>query len=444
MGQHDVNTRLNIGMVDVDLLNGGTRHPNLAQMKMSAYCKRNGHNVTLLYRKEQLTQIHNFDYVLVSKVFDNTPIPPEIMDLIDENIPTINTIEEKYRILNSPSIVESLKTVPESTKILIGGTGFFEDGGRNLDPDIENGMPDYELYSQYVSESIAKGRKPSYFADYVGCSIGFLTRGCFRKCGFCVNKKYKSAFIATDDIFSFHKPGHKVIYLWDDNFLAIGRKKCLDLLDKLIEVNVPFQFRQGLDIRLMTEDVAAKLAKCKYHGDFIFAFDHIQDKDIIENKLALWRKYVNKETKLYVLCGYDARANDPKPGIDPTISVDERDLIDIENTFERISILMQYRCLPYIMRYKAYDDSPYRGIYIALSRWCNQPALFKRLSFKEFCESDQRGKSNLCASMRSLELLKRDAPHIFEKYASLRYSDSANYLNRKTHPVYTAAVQAYR
>lgn len=429
--------QLKIGMVDVDLLNNGTRHPNLAQMKMSGYCKRQGHLVHLIYDLKKLSGLSDYDLILASKVFDFTSTPDELKELMDENIDPLEPLESKYRSINEPSIIETIryytdvvKKRPESTKILIGGTGFFPDGGRNLDDDIELGMPDYELYAEYVNSKIESGRKKSYYSDYIDCSIGFLTRGCFRKCSFCVNKKYDHAFINTEDIYSFHKPGNKLIYLWDDNFLSIGLKTSLELLDKLIEVNVPFQFRQGLDLRLMSDEVADKFQQCKYHGDFIFAFDHIQDKEKIIEKLEIWRRHCKKETKLYVLCGYDARSNDPKYGINIDLPVEKKDLIDIENTFERIHILMKYGCLPYIMRYISYKESPYQGIYTQLARWCNQPSHFKRMSFEEFCIRNQEySKSDKpCASMRALNLLKTDAPEIYEKYAACKFM----YAGKKT------------
>ncbi len=422
--------QLKIGMVDVDLLNNGTRHPNLAQMKMSAYCKRQGHYVSLIYNPEDLSHLTDYDFVLVSKVFNFTPVPRELRELIEKNTSALDPVDVRYRSVNEPSIMETLryysdviKKKPESTKILIGGTGFFEDGGRNLDKEIELGMPDYELYKEYVDAKIESGRERSYYSDYIDCSIGFLTRGCFRKCSFCVNKKYDRPFVNTEDVYSFHKPGNKLIYLWDDNFLSIGRKKSLELLDKLIEVNVPFQFRQGLDLRLMNDEVAEKFQQCKYHGDFIFAFDYIQDKEIITKKLDIWRRHCKKETKLYVLCGFDARSNDPKYGINLNVPVEQKDLIDIENTFERIHILMKYGCLPYIMRYISYKDSPYRGIYTQLARWCNQPSHFKRMSFEEFCirNQDYAKSDKPCASMRALNLLKTDAPEVYEKYAACKF-----------------------
>ena len=57
-------------------------------------------------------------------------------------------------------------------------------------------------------------------------------------------------------------------------------------------------------------------------------------------------------------------------------------------------MLMRYRCLPYVMRYARYSESPYRGMYITLARWCNQPSFFKKKSLLEFAESN--GRNSAC------------------------------------------------
>jgi hypothetical protein len=88
-----------------------------------------------------------------------------------------------------------------------------------------------------------------------------------------------------------------------------------------------------MDIRLMTEEKAELISQVKYNGDFIFAFDFIEEKELIEKKLKLWKKYCKKTTKLFVLTAYQSQ-----------------DCVDIRNTFERIKILMEYGCLVYIMR----------------------------------------------------------------------------------------------
>ena len=414
-------TVLRIGMVDVDLLNNGTRHPNLAQMKMSNYCKKElHHDVRLIYRDQDLAHLPDYDILLVSKVFSFTAVPKELDDLIKasgKSLDDLNgsVVSELNRYSDSP---------PDRTQILVGGTGFFEDGGNNLDYEIEHYMPDYSLYDEYVDAKIAEGRNPSYFNDYKDVSIGFITRGCFRKCSFCVNKKYSRVFVHYTGINEFYNEKCKVIYLWDDNFLGLGRK-CIPILKELNETGKPFQFRQGLDIRLMTSEYAEILGRSRYYGDYIFAFDHIQDKDIIREKLEIWRRFCKKETKLYVLCGYDPYSDDPVYGIRGNLSQNEKDLIDIRNTFERIHILMQFGCLPYIMKYISYKKSDYRGIYVQLGRWCNQPAIFKMMSFEEFCIRNQHyaNSSKDCAAVRALKLLKRDAPDVYNRYAKLRFRE---------------------
>ena len=44
-----------------------------------------------------------------------------------------------------------------------------------------------------------------------------------------------------------------------------------------------------------------------------------------------------------------------------------------------------------LMRFERYVESPYRGMYITLARWCNQPAFFKKKSLREFVEANGAG-----------------------------------------------------
>ena len=41
--------KVRIGIIDADLMDNGTRHPNLALMKISGYYKEQGHEVKLIY-----------------------------------------------------------------------------------------------------------------------------------------------------------------------------------------------------------------------------------------------------------------------------------------------------------------------------------------------------------------------------------------------------------
>ena len=196
------------------------------------------------------------------------------------------------------------------------------------------------------------------------------------------------------------------IYLWDDNFLSY--KDWESILNELEKTNKPFQFRQGLDLRIMNERMAQRLSTTKYKGDFIFAFDHVEEKELIESKLKLWKKYSSKTTKLYVLCAFDSQ-----------------DEIDITNTFERIKILMRNGCLPYIMRYESYKSSIYKNLYTQVARWCNQPQFFKKMSFRQFCEANQdyHKSDTHCSAYKSMLEFEKEFPDIAKDYFDLRFED---------------------
>ena len=406
--------KLNIGMIDADLLDNGTRHPNLAQMKMSAYCKERGHNVRLLYDDAELKKLECFDAIIVSKVFTFSKLPEEIQ----VHMPAEKNLEEANLCVKEK--IESLeKSSRKSTVFLIGGTGFFSNGGRNLHDEIEHIMPDYSLYVEFIDHMESLGRRRESYDDYENYSIGFTTRGCFRKCDFCVNKKYDRAF-KHSPIKEFLDETRSGIYLWDDNFFSFfdGWE---EILDEIISTNKPFQFRQGLDIRLLTEKHAEMLSRGKYGGDYIFAFDHIEDKEIIIKKLKLWRNYCNKTTKLYLLCAFD-----PQNRWDGFSDIRALEIEDVKNTLERIKILMYFGCLPYVMRYESYKESFFKNMYVQLARWCNQPRFFKKMSFREFCKANQqyhKNKGTYCSAYKAMLDFESDYPDIAADYFDLRFDE---------------------
>lgn len=316
--------------------------------------------------------IYIYDLVYISKVFTDTYVDEEILKL-----PNV-----KY-----------------------GGTGFFYDKAPPLSPEIEHTMPDYHLYDEWL-KPLLNDKNKSEFKYYTDYSIGFLTRGCFRKCQFCVNQNYDHVF-AHSPISEFYDPSRKKICLLDDNFL--GYPKWKELLSELQGLNKPFQFKQGLDERILTDEKCEMLFRSKYDGEFIFAFDNIADKEIIVRKLQLIRKYTDKRIKFYVFCGFDR--NDKWD-----YSFWRQDLFDL---FERIKILMEYKCLPYIMRFNRYEESPYRGIYITAAQWCNQPQFFKKFTFREFAE--KRKQSGSPASERYFNEAINDIPEL-QQYFDIKIS----------------------
>lgn len=357
---------MKIGIIDAEIV-GKSKHrfPNLVCMKLSSYYKQQNHTVELLLNYDD---IDKYDKVFISKVFVKTDIPFEDKSIIK----TETNLEEYYKdnlILNKPNVE-------------YGGTGFYYDKAPPLPFNIEHIKPDYHLYDEWVNKCIEDNAKENEFTYYKDYSIGFTTRGCFRQCEFCVNKHYKKCekHSNIDEFMDLDRP--KLCFL-DDNFLACSNWKLI--IEEIKNTKKKFQFKQGLDERLLTEGKIHELVSWKYDGDYIFAFDNIEDKDLIISKLdIIFKLYPDfkKRLKFYVFCGFD---RDNQYDIKFWIK-------DICDVFERCFILAKYSAIPYIMRHENYQESPFRGMYINLSSWANQPSFFKKMSFRTFCMA--RGMSN--------------------------------------------------
>ena len=382
---------MKIAIIDADLI-GRKKHrfPNLVSEKISAYWKEKGAEVELKLNYDNLVL---YDHVYISKVFTDTPFPEDIV---------------------------------ETDKIHMGGTGFYFDKAPNLPDEIEHHMPDYHLYDAWIENEVERAKvesertgkhfnRSSYmvqFKEYTDYSIGFITRGCFRKCPFCVNQKYDRVF-RHSPIDEFYDPSRKKICLLDDNVLGCPEWK--NILEELISLKKPFKFKQGMDERILTEEKCKLLFSANYDGDYTFAFDNISDYDLIHRKLELIRKYTRAtNVKFYVLVGFEST-----------------DAKDIENMWRRVALLMEYQCLPYIMRYQNKNETPwknskYRGMYITMARWCNQPSFFKKKSFRQYCEANQervKTEGAICSSMKALLDFEEEYPEIAEKYFDMRFDD---------------------
>ena len=359
---------MEIAIIDADLIGRKNhRFPNLACMKLSGWYKSQGAEVTL---KQNYLDIDLYDKVFISKVFTDTPCLKEILEL---------------------------------PNVEYGGTGFFYDKAPKLSSEIEHSFPDYHLYDDFVKAQQAQGVRKSALAYYTDYSIGFLTRGCFRKCPFCVNKNY-SQVLSHSPLSEFVDLNRKKICLLDDNFLGCANWK--NLLSELQTTNKPFQFKQGLDVRLLTPEKCQILFSSKYDSAYIFAFDNIADSASIIEKLKLIRKYSQTIIPVfYCFCAFDRN----------NIWDKSFWLSDIRDLFIRIKILGSFGCLPYIMRYKRYLDSPYKTIYINAARWCNQFSFFKKMTFVEFCTKSSKSYA------KAIETFLLNFPDFTELFSTVHF-----------------------
>lgn len=372
-----------IGLVDADLLYGGTRHPNLALLKIAGYLLDNNVSFELIIDPHvDTTQYYR---IYMSRVFTFTKEPEFYSNASDSekkkfqcggtgyyaNVKTVKEFREKREAdMNGLPNDPYLKTLTCK-----------QSGQHGI--DMARQMPFYDLYKEYIQKQLDAGQKREKYKDYLDFSIGFLTRKCYRHCPFCVNK-LEDGVVPYSKLEWFYDKKRPHVYFWDDNFLAAKYEVWKPQLQYLIDHNISFQFRQGLDERQLAEsphgeEMARMLSQTKYVGDFIFAFDNWKDRDIIERALKIWKRNCPKKgTKFYLFCGFMLKPD-----------TYDKFYKDIWELFQRIKILMQYGCVGYVMRHEDYHISPVPNLYVQLARWCNQQAFYKKMSFWEFCYRNQ-------------------------------------------------------
>lgn len=107
--------------------------------------------------------------------------------------------------------------------------------------DSERFLPDYSLVPGWDS------------------SIMFGTRGCIRSCAFCAVPRLEGkTWGPAERIRDLVCPGHSKVVLWDNNILGVSNWR--DVVAELRELDLEVDFNQGLDARLITEDVAQELS----------------------------------------------------------------------------------------------------------------------------------------------------------------------------------------
>lgn len=273
--------------------------PNLALMKISAWHK--GADDTV----EWAGSLEHYDKVYLAKVFTFTP----------DDI-------QSY----------------QADEIVRGGTGY--DLTSRLPEDIESCYPDYDLY----------GIKDTAY--------GYLTRGCPRKCPFCiVGQKEGAQAYKVADLSQFWRD-QKHIKLLDPNLLAAPEWQ--DLLGQLADSGAWVDFTQGLDIRLMTDEKAAAINRVKY-SMLHFAWDDPNDKVTLD-KLAEYKDVWHgdfRRRKVYVLTNYNS---------------------DLNGDLFRVYALRDIGYDPYIMIYDKLH-APQATRY--LQRWVNNKRIFRTIEYFE-------------------------------------------------------------
>ena len=166
-------------------------------------------------------------------------------------------------------------------------------------------------------EEVAPGPEHYDYTDYpeFAPSIGFTARGCRLKCKFCVvpAKEGKPRPVNTiADI--WRGQGHpRQLHLLDNDFFGQPRDEWRARLMEIREGEFKVCFNQGINVRLVDDEIAAELANVEYRDDqfrerrLYTAWDNLRDEAVFFRGIErLTRAGVKpKHIMVYMLVGYD-------------------------------------------------------------------------------------------------------------------------------------------
>ncbi len=309
-----------IRLVDVDAIadkkrkKKRRRYSNIALMKISAWHKQQGDQVSW--------DEPNPDIIYASIIFT-------------ENKDSLYFLQNDF----------------PNAEIHIGGSGYSFDV---LPDEIDMMMPDYSIYEGKYN-------------------IGFSTRGCNRKCPYCIVYMKEGKIRKYMEIKQFHNPKNKNIVLLDNNILALKGwfKKNMAYVKKH---NLKVDFNQGLDIRLINQEVLDILKGIRFQ-ELRFAWDTMDISKTVKEKLKLIEKNfveLKHNCSFYVLVEHDT---------------------NIVDDLERVHYLRMKGIPSYIMPYqKIYkgQSEPIRQKHTkSLERYCNKRDFyFKYLTYWDFLREE--------------------------------------------------------
>lgn len=242
---------MRIQLVDVD-----SKIPNLALMQISAWHKSQG-DITGF-------DISDPDEVYISCIFSNNG--------------------EQAR---------GIATLYPGASVHLGGSGINND---HLPVMMQKVMPNYSLYPENKK------------------SIGFTTRGCIRGCKFCIVPQKEGKLHRWQHISEFHNPEFKSVMCLDNNMIADPEWFFINT-DFILENNLKWNPIQGLDIRLLTPEIAERVKETKLDGCLHFAFDNVQDEKAVLDGIGILRDAginLKHDVQFYVLVGFNSTVEEDK------------------------------------------------------------------------------------------------------------------------------------
>ena len=277
-----------------------TGFPNLALMKLSAWHKAQGDAV------EWWWPLGEYDKVYSSKVFTFTKA--------DEYLP--------------PDVIK-------------GGTGYgiYED----LPTEIDEMFPDYSIYPNCKH------------------AVGYLTRGCIRRCPWCVVPRKEGDIKPYRTWQEIKRPDSNKIVFMDNNVLACeyGREQLRSMIGQPVKID----FNQGLDARLIDDEVSECLARLNWIRFIRMSCDTDAMLDVVLRAVERLGRHGVKPYRVFVYLLVQ----------------------DVESALRRAVALKAAGVDVFAQPYRDFDNKiePTREMR-RFARWVNRKWLFKTVGWEEY------------------------------------------------------------
>jgi len=206
-------------------------------------------------------------------------------------------------------------------------------------------------------------------------NMGFCSRGCIRKCPWCIVPEKEGKIRAVGDLLDLWDSESKDIILLDNNILALPEHFKL-ICKQARENKIRLDFNQGLDCRLLNQDIIDELKTIR-HKELHFAFDSLDYFDDVDRAITLLQKNgINRCTWL-MLTGFNTT---------------------LEEDLFRANYLKSRNQNAYVMRYNFSKDRKL----IPLSQWVNNHKWFQGMSFNQFLDMFENRKYRKLLSIEGL------------------------------------------
>jgi hypothetical protein len=198
------------------------------------------------------------------------------------------------------------------TPIQIGGSGV--DLKSQLPKEMRKVKPDYDLYNGLVCQvcgSLERSHSKKGHTFKPGnmyYSMGFTTRGCIRKCPFCIVPQKEGKFRKWQHIKEFHDDRFKKVVLLDNNIL-VNKKWFFETTDFILDHKLEVDITQGMDIRLLDKEIAYRLKLLKFTSHtMFFAWDDPKEIVAVKEGIDILKSVgidIRQDVQFYVLVGFD-------------------------------------------------------------------------------------------------------------------------------------------